>query len=47
MFHDGHLGLLTSAAELAPIVEDFLYEGRADRRSAHPVPEQTAAAAEA
>jgi poly(3-hydroxyalkanoate) depolymerase len=47
VFHDGHLGLLTSAAELAPIVEDFLYEGRADRRSAHPVPEQTAAAAEA
>ena len=24
MFHDGHLGLVTSADELAPIVEDFL-----------------------
>ncbi|MEE3062436.1 MAG: poly(3-hydroxyalkanoate) depolymerase [Actinomycetota bacterium] len=24
IFHDGHLGLLTSADELAPIVEDFL-----------------------
>lgn len=24
IFHDGHLGLLTSAEELAPIVEDFL-----------------------
>jgi poly(3-hydroxyalkanoate) depolymerase len=47
VFHDGHLGLLTSAADLAPIVEDFLYEGRADSRSAHPAPEQTAAAAEA
>jgi poly(3-hydroxyalkanoate) depolymerase len=47
VFHDGHLGLLTSAAELAPIVEDFLYEGRADSPSAHSVPEQRAAAAEA
>jgi poly(3-hydroxyalkanoate) depolymerase len=27
IYHDGHLGLLTSAAELAPIVEDFLYDG--------------------
>jgi poly(3-hydroxyalkanoate) depolymerase len=26
VFHDGHLGLLTSADELAPIVEDFLQE---------------------
>jgi poly(3-hydroxyalkanoate) depolymerase len=26
MFHDGHLGLLTSAEELAPIIEDFLRE---------------------
>jgi poly(3-hydroxyalkanoate) depolymerase len=24
IFHDGHLGLVTSAGELAPIVEDFL-----------------------
>ena len=24
IFHDGHLGLLTSAAELAPTVGDFL-----------------------
>ena len=47
VFHDGHLGLLTSAAELAPIIEDFLYDGRADSGSAQPVPEQTAAAAEA
>lgn len=45
VFHDGHLGLLTSAAELAPIVEDFLYDGRADSRSADPGPEPTAAAA--
>ena len=27
VFHDGHLGILTSAGELAPIVEEFLYEG--------------------
>ena len=24
MFHDGHMGLLTSAKELAPIIEGFL-----------------------
>jgi hypothetical protein len=24
VFHDGHLGLVTSADELAPLVEDFL-----------------------
>jgi poly(3-hydroxyoctanoate) depolymerase len=24
IFHDGHLGLVTSADELAPIVEEFL-----------------------
>jgi len=46
VFHDGHLGLLTSAAELAPIVEDFLYGERADSRSEQPVPEQMAVAAE-
>src|SRR5204863_5304843 len=23
VFHDGHLGLLTSAADLAPVIEDF------------------------
>ena len=38
VFHDGHLGLLTSAAELAPIVEEFLYEEGPDSRSAHPGP---------
>jgi hypothetical protein len=27
MFHDGHLGLLTSAKELAPMIEGFLQEG--------------------
>jgi poly(3-hydroxyalkanoate) depolymerase len=26
MFSDGHLGLLTSAAELAPLIEEFLHE---------------------
>jgi poly(3-hydroxyalkanoate) depolymerase len=26
MFQDGHLGLLTSAAELAPLIEEFLHE---------------------
>jgi len=24
VFHEGHLGLLTSAGELAPIIEEFL-----------------------
>jgi poly(3-hydroxyalkanoate) depolymerase len=47
MFHDGHLGLLTSAAELAPIVEDFLYGRRVDSLSAHPAPEPTIASATA
>jgi len=44
VFHDGHLGLLTSAAELAPIVEDFLREGRAGSALARDVPERTVAA---
>jgi poly(3-hydroxyalkanoate) depolymerase len=26
VFHDGHLGLLTSAEELAPVIEGFLHE---------------------
>lgn len=26
MFHDGHMGLLTSAQELAPIIEEFLQQ---------------------
>jgi poly(3-hydroxyalkanoate) depolymerase len=45
VFGDGHLGLLTSAAELAPMIEDFLYRERVDDRSAHPVPQRTEAAA--
>jgi hypothetical protein len=26
VFHDGHMGLLTSAQELAPMIEEFLHD---------------------
>jgi poly(3-hydroxyalkanoate) depolymerase len=45
VYHDGHLGLLTSAKELAPLVEEFLYADATDGAVAASVPAVAAAGA--